>query len=176
MYLLCKLLFAGVFSLVVAAPTYLPLYYHDTLHLSPEQIGLVIAIAPFVQSVACPFWTYIVDQRPRYHGPIMAFASFCGGIALLGIMVLGWSQSEPNILPASDMPRAEEQQSSASTVRVMWIASLCALAFAFFTMPNTSLVDSAVIKMLGRNKVLYGTLVIRAENQSYYLVRCLTLQ
>ncbi|KAI9305740.1 major facilitator superfamily domain-containing protein [Cunninghamella echinulata] len=142
MYILCKLLYISIFGLLSAAPPYLSIYYHDTLGFTSNQIGLVLAIAPFIQSVACPLWTILVDKKPNLHGFIMSFTSLLGGIAVMGILLLGHLVSNPSI------------QISTSTL-VLFI-SILQLAFAFFTLPNTSLVDSAVMKILGPNKILYG--------------------
>ncbi|KAI8370177.1 major facilitator superfamily domain-containing protein [Choanephora cucurbitarum] len=148
MYLICKLLYIAIFALLSAAPPYLPLYYSDVLHFSSDQIGLVLAIAPFVQSIACPLWSLVVDKRPRLHGAIMALTSFLGGSAIMGIMVIGHVASSSNL-------GAPIVFGISNTVLVT-VTSALALAFAFFTLPNMSLVDSAVMKILGPNKILYG--------------------
>ncbi|CAO3596506.1 unnamed protein product [Absidia cylindrospora] len=142
MYLLCKLLYISVFALLSAAPPYLPLYYHNALQLSSDQIGFVLAIAPFIQSVACPLWTIIVDKRPRLHGAVMGMTGLLGGVAVMCIMMIGHAVASP------------DYQLSNSTL--VLLTSSFALAFAFFTLPNVSLVDSAVMKILGPNKILYG--------------------
>lgn len=158
MYILCKLLYITVFALLSAAPPYLPLYYHDVLRFSSDQIGFTIAIAPFIQSIACPLWTYLVDKRPRLHGPVMAITSFLGGLAVMGIMLVGrWvaEEQEDTRIKTSTLLSSFSNDNSSNT-RVVVITCAFALAFAFFTLPNTSLVDSAVVKMLGPNKILYG--------------------
>ncbi|ORX59023.1 hypothetical protein DM01DRAFT_1333614 [Hesseltinella vesiculosa] len=142
MYLLCKLLYVAVFALLSAAPPYLPIYYHDALGFSSNQIGIVLAIAPFIQSAACPLWTWLVDQKPQWHGLAMSLTSLLGGIAVMGIMMMGRLVASPSV--HIDM----------STL--VMLTSCMALAFAFFTLPNVSLVDSAVMKILGPNKILYG--------------------
>ncbi|KAL9547484.1 hypothetical protein MBANPS3_006150 [Mucor bainieri] len=152
MYVICKLLYIAIFALLSAAPPYLPLYYHDVLNFSSDQIGFVLAIAPFIQSVACPLWTYIVDKKPTLHGPIMAITSFLGGSAVMGIMVIGHFVSSEVVVPKT-LDLFSMQLSNAALVT---ITSTLALAFAFFTLPNMSLVDSAVMKILGPNKILYG--------------------
>ncbi|KAI8381196.1 major facilitator superfamily domain-containing protein [Radiomyces spectabilis] len=142
MYTICKLLYVTVFALLSAAPPYLPLYYDAVLGFSSDQIGFVLAIAPFVQSVACPLWTFLVDKRPHLHGSVMALTSFLGGISLLGIMGLGHSIRTTSVV--------------LNDTTVVICTSALAFAFAFFTLPNTSLVDSAVMKILGPDKLLYG--------------------
>ncbi|KAI8142802.1 major facilitator superfamily domain-containing protein [Fennellomyces sp. T-0311] len=158
MYLLCKLLYITVFALLSAAPPYLQLYYHDALGFSSDQIGFVLAIAPFIQSLACPVWTCLVDKRPKLHGIVMALTSLVGCLAVMGIMVLGHSvsttKSNGTIIPdLSSYTFLAEQFSNSNLV---WITSGLALMLAFFTLPNVSLVDSAVMKILGPNKILYG--------------------
>ncbi|KAL1934777.1 hypothetical protein VTP01DRAFT_6959 [Rhizomucor pusillus] len=158
MYILCKLLYITVFALLSAAPPYLPLYYHDVLRFSSDQIGFTIAIAPFIQSIACPLWTYLVDKRPRLHGPVMAITSFLGGLAVMGIMLVGrWvAEEQEDTRSKTSTLLSSFSNDNRSNTRVVVITCAFALAFAFFTLPNTSLVDSAVVKMLGPNKILYG--------------------
>lgn len=151
MYTLCKLLYVTVFALLSAAPPYLPLYYRNVLGFSSDQIGFAIAIAPFVQSISCPVWTYFVDKHPRLHGATMAFTSCLGGLAVMGIMGIG------HYVQSSITADGEEDDDNNSNKRSIVIATCTfALAFAFFTLPNTALVDSAVMKILGPNKILYG--------------------
>ncbi|KAI8095224.1 major facilitator superfamily domain-containing protein [Thamnidium elegans] len=153
MYLICKALYIAIFALLSAAPPYLPLYYHDVLGFSSDQIGFVLAIAPFIQSIACPLWTYTVDKRPALHGPIMAVTSLIGGSAIMFIMVIGNSVSSDIVNPTQIFSALKLQLSNSSLVLV---TSVLALTFAFFTLPNLSLVDSAVMKILGPHKILYG--------------------
>ncbi|KAL4211394.1 hypothetical protein CU097_015206 [Rhizopus azygosporus] len=143
MYLICKLLYIAIFAVLSAAQPYLPIYYHDTLNFSSDQIGLVLAIAPFIQSISCPLWTYIVDKKPALHGFIMALTAFLGGAAIMAIMFIGQSSGTLFGIELSN------------TLLVVVVSSL-ALGFAFFTLPNMALVDSAVMKILGPNKILYG--------------------
>ncbi|KAI8884827.1 MFS general substrate transporter [Backusella circina FSU 941] len=148
MYLVCKLLYVAVFALLSAAPPYLPLYYHDVLGFSSDQIGFVLAIAPFIQSISCPLWSVLVDKFPRWHGTVMAITSFIGGASVMGIMVMG------HIISVESIPKKFIPELSNSML--VAITSALALAFAFFSLPNMSLVDSAVMKILGPNKILYG--------------------
>jgi MFS family permease len=153
MYLICKLLYIAIFALLSAAPPYLPLYYHDVLGFTSDQIGLVLSIAPFVQSISCPLWTYIVDKKPNMHGSIMALTSLLGGSAIMAIMVIGHSTSSSEVENPATVNIFKLELSNTALVS---ITSTLALAFAFFTLPNMSLVDSAVMKILGPNKILYG--------------------
>ncbi|ORE20476.1 MFS general substrate transporter [Rhizopus microsporus] len=140
---LMDLLYIAIFAVLSAAQPYLPIYYHDTLNFSSDQIGLVLAIAPFIQSISCPLWTYIVDKKPALHGFIMALTAFLGGAAIMAIMFIGQSSGTLFGIELSN------------TLLVVVVSSL-ALGFAFFTLPNMALVDSAVMKILGPNKILYG--------------------
>ncbi|KAI9477134.1 major facilitator superfamily domain-containing protein [Zychaea mexicana] len=157
MYVLCKLLYITVFALLSAAQSYLPLYYHDVIKFSSDQIGFVIAIAPCIQSIACPIWTYLADKRPKLHGITMALTSFVGGIAVMGIMGVGHyvqnnSQQEETTLRSI----STSSDGNGNNGNVMLLICAFAIAFAFFSLPNTSMVDSAVMKILGPNKILYG--------------------
>ncbi|CAO3683671.1 unnamed protein product [Rhizopus stolonifer] len=143
MYFICKLLYIAVFAVLSAANSYLPIYYHDTLGFSSDQIGLVLAIAPFVQSISCPLWTFIVDKKPKMHGYVMSLTGFLGGLATMAIMFIGQS---PGSIFGFEI----------SNTLLVIIVSCLALGFAFFTLPNMALVDSAVMKILGPNKILYG--------------------
>ncbi|KAI9276070.1 major facilitator superfamily domain-containing protein [Sporodiniella umbellata] len=143
MYLICKLLYIAVFAVLSAASSYLPIYYHNVLGFSQDQIGLVLAIAPFVQSISCPLWTVVVDKKPKMHGAIMSLTGLLGGVATVSIMLIGHSPDAIFGIEISD------------TMLVV-IVSCLALGFAFFTLPNMALVDSAVMKILGPNKILYG--------------------
>ncbi|KAI9262147.1 major facilitator superfamily domain-containing protein [Phascolomyces articulosus] len=150
-YMLCKLLYITVFALLSSAQSYLPLYYRDVLKFSSDQIGFTVAIAPCVQSIACPIWTYIADKRPKLHGITMAVTSLIGGIAVMGIMGIGHYVQNINQKEETTSNNNKEDNND-----VMLLVCTFALAFAFFTLPNTSMVDSAVMKILGPNKILYG--------------------
>ncbi|KAI9319461.1 major facilitator superfamily domain-containing protein [Dichotomocladium elegans] len=150
MYFFCKLLYITVFALLSAAPPYLPLYYHNVLKFSSDQIGFVIAVAPFIESTACPVWAILVDKRPRLHGPVMIFTSCVGGLAVLSIMGIGhYVQQHSSGSPGDGSAPVDNRT-------VVMATCTLALAVAFFTLPNTALVDSAVMKILGPNKILYG--------------------
>ncbi|KAI8967517.1 major facilitator superfamily domain-containing protein [Mycotypha africana] len=159
MYLICKLLYIALFALVSAAPPYLPLYYHDILNLSSDQIGFVLAIAPFIQSISCPIWTYLVDKKPALHGTIMAITGFLGASAIMMIMLIGRYVTSEEVIPTFISWGTEGNNmklSQLSSTSLLTVTATLALAFAFFALPNMSLVDSAVMKILGPNKLLYG--------------------
>ncbi|CDS10677.1 hypothetical protein LRAMOSA11163 [Lichtheimia ramosa] len=122
------------------------LFYDSALGLPSDQIGVLLAIAPFVQSVACPLWTLIVDRHPNLHGPLMSVLALVGGASIMSLMFIpSWF--------------ANNQQDSTETglsLKFFATASF-ALLFAFFGQPLQVLVDSAVLKILGDQKILYGS-------------------
>jgi MFS family permease len=120
-----------------SAIPYLAIFYDQALHLSSDQIGVLLAIAPFIQSVACPVWTMVADRWPRWHGTLMAVLALIGGSAIVSMSLL------PTVL------QGREQLS-------MPLTCVLALMYAFFGSPLMALVDSAVLKILDTHKILYG--------------------
>ncbi|KAI7907314.1 uncharacterized protein BX663DRAFT_495497 [Cokeromyces recurvatus] len=139
-YILPKLLYICLYGVLGSAIPYLSLFYADILHLTSQQIGIILAIAPFIQSIACPFWTVQVDNKPKWHGMLMAILMFIGGISVIGLMFI------PIFLPINET----------SSTAVLTITVILAVTFAFFGQPVTVLVDSAVLKILGNNGIYYG--------------------
>lgn len=137
-YLLPKLLYIWLFGVLGSAIPYLSLFYADSLHLPSQQIGMLLAIAPFIQSLACPFWTLQVDKRPQWHGTLMAILMSIGGASIISLMFI------PVFLP------------NGSPSAVLAITVTLAVTFAFFGQPVSVLVDSAVLKILGVNGIYYG--------------------
>ncbi|CEP08290.1 hypothetical protein [Parasitella parasitica] len=135
-FLLPKGLYITLYSLYGSAIAYISIYYSEVLHLNSNQIGILLAIAPFVQVVACPLWTVIADKYSRYHGLIMGLIAAVGGSSVISLYFLPQFELEENM--------------------VMMVATLCAFLFAFFGSPICALVDSAVLKLLGDQKLLYG--------------------
>ena len=136
-YLLPKALYVCLYGVLGSAIPYLSLFYADVLHLPSQQIGIILAIAPFIQSLACPFWTYQVDRNPEWHGYLMAILMLIGGFSVIGLMLI------PLTL-----------QHEQTTILLATIA--LAVTFAFFGQPVTVLVDSAVLKILGDDGIYYG--------------------
>jgi len=144
MYFICKLLFVAVYATVSSAPPYLALFYDKIMHFSSDQIGILLAIAPFVQSVACPFWAAVVDKKPHCHGSLMGLLCLAGGSAIMVVMYLGIiTPDEKNL--GFEMPS------------FLVLTGICMFLYAFCSGTLVSLVDSAVMKILGPNKILYGT-------------------
>ncbi|KAH8547743.1 major facilitator superfamily domain-containing protein [Umbelopsis sp. PMI_123] len=136
-YTLPKLLFIALFTMQGSAIPYLAIFYDQALHLSSDQIGILLAIAPFVQSVACPVWTLVADKWPKWHGTLMAVLALIGGSAIISMSFL------PDLLDGkADL--------------MMAFTCVLALMYAFFGSPLMALVDSAVLKILGNHKILYG--------------------
>jgi Na+/melibiose symporter-like transporter len=137
-YLHPKLLYISLYSILGSAIPYLSLYYNSKLHLTSQQIGFILAIAPFIQSIACPFWTVQVDKRPEWHGRVMALTMIIGGSSVISLMFI------PLLFPGNE-----------NTITLL-LTTMLALIFAFFGQPNAVLVDSAVLKILGQHKIYYG--------------------
>lgn len=146
MYFICKLLFVAVYATVSSALPYMALFYDKIMHFSPDQIGLLLAIAPFVQSIACPFWAAVVDKKPQYHGSLMGLLCLAGGSAIMVVMYLGI------ITP-------DEKNFDFEMPSFLVLTAICVFLYAFCSGTLVSLVDSAVMKILGPNKILYGTFV-----------------
>ncbi|GAA5804409.1 hypothetical protein HPULCUR_009902 [Helicostylum pulchrum] len=141
MFLVPKLLYVCLYSLYGSAIAYLAIFYSESLHLSSNQIGIILAIAPFVQVVACPLWTVIADKYPKLHGPLMGILAGIGGSSVLALYYL---------------PLWVDTNDTSTNEQVMIITAVCASIFAFFGSPICALVDSAVLKILGDQKLLYG--------------------
>ncbi|KAI8876683.1 MFS general substrate transporter [Backusella circina FSU 941] len=137
-YLHPKLLYISLYSILGSAIPYLSLYYNSRLHLTSQQIGFILAIAPFIQSIACPFWTIQVDKRPEWHGRVMAISMIIGGASVISLMFI------PLLFPNNE------------NTATLLLTTILALIFAFFGQPNAVLVDSAVLKILGPYKIYYG--------------------
>ncbi|KAF1801004.1 major facilitator superfamily domain-containing protein [Mucor lusitanicus] len=135
-FLLPKSLYITLYSLYGSAIAYIAIFYSEVLHLSSNQIGILLAIAPFVQVVACPLWTMIADKYSRFHGLIMGLIAAIGGSSVVFLYFL---------------PNFELDDSL-----VMAAATVSAFMFAFFGSPICALVDSAVLKLLADQKILYG--------------------
>lgn len=145
-----KLLYVCLYTIFGSAIPYLPLFYDGALHLPSDQIGILLAIAPFVQSVACPVWTVIVDKRPNWHGPLMSLLSIIGGAGIMSFLIL------PALLVKDDEGSEGKMDSNSSSLLTLAVTAALAFVFAFFGQPVSTLVDSAVLKILGDQKILYG--------------------
>ncbi|KAI9318750.1 major facilitator superfamily domain-containing protein [Dichotomocladium elegans] len=148
-----KLLYVSLFILFGSAIPYLPLFYDEQLRLSSDQIGVLLAIAPFVQSLACPIWTVVVDRHPNWHGPLMSMLAIIGGLSIMSLMLLPpWFESGSDCIGDD----CNVNDIAMSPLLKVLVTSSLALLFAFFGQPTQALVDSAVLKILGDQKILYG--------------------
>ena len=105
---------------------YLALYYSD-LGLSGGQIGVLRGIGPLLSVVAAPLWGALADLSGR-HKLLRSLAIAGTWLAVLGLAL---GRQYPVLLA-------------------------CAFLFAVFGAPVTSLVDNAVIALLGRDRARYG--------------------
>ncbi|KAG0180635.1 hypothetical protein DFQ28_000677 [Apophysomyces sp. BC1034] len=141
-YLAPKLLYTFLFACQGSTPVYLTLFYHKQLGLKSDQIGLLVAIAPFISAVACPLWAALADKT-KTHRYIMCIIHMLATVAIVSMM--GISVVTQHL--------ENEDERSKLTVTLVTIASIC---FAFFGVPVGPLVDGGVLKILGRNKDQYG--------------------
>lgn len=141
-YLAPKLLYTFLFACQGSAPVYLALFYSSQLGLKGDQIGLLVAIAPFISAIACPLWATIADKT-KTHGYIMCIVHTLATIAIVSVM--GISVVVQGI--------EEEAERNKMSITLVTITSIC---FAFFGVPVGPLVDGGVLKILGRNKDQYG--------------------
>ncbi|ORY96941.1 major facilitator superfamily domain-containing protein [Syncephalastrum racemosum] len=140
-YLAPKLLYTFLFACQGSAPVYLALFYSSQLGLKSDQIGLLVAIAPFISAVACPLWTAIADKT-KTHRYIMCIVHTLATIAIVSVMGIS--------IVVQQVDAAEK---SKLTIALVTVTSVC---FAFFGVPVGPLVDGGVLKILGRNKDQYG--------------------
>ncbi|RCI03832.1 hypothetical protein CU098_007786 [Rhizopus stolonifer] len=141
-YLAAKLLYIFLFACQGSAPVYLSLFYSSQLGLKSNQIGLLVAIAPFISAIACPLWTTIADKT-KTHRYIMCIIHTLATIAIVSVMGIS----------VLIQPIEDETEKSRATITLVTITSVC---FAFFGVPVGPLVDGGVLKILGRHKDQYG--------------------
>jgi PPP family 3-phenylpropionic acid transporter len=118
------------FSAIAAFIPFLALYY-QSLGFSGGEIGLLFGISPLVTLFASPFWTGLADAGQR-HKRIL-FITISGVIAIMCA------------IPA---------------IRSFGLLFPTIIAFAFFSAPIVSLVDSATLALLGERRNLYGRIRI----------------
>ncbi|CEJ01989.1 hypothetical protein G6F70_007415 [Rhizopus microsporus] len=141
-YLAAKLLYVFLFACQGSAPVYLSLFYSSQLGLKSSQIGLLVAIAPFISAIACPLWTTIADKT-KTHRYIMCIVHTLATLAIVSVMGI------PVVIQSID----DAKEKGRLTVTLVTITSIC---FAFFGVPVGPLVDGGVLKILGRHKDQYG--------------------
>ncbi|CAO3592599.1 unnamed protein product [Absidia cylindrospora] len=141
-YISPKLLYTFLFACQGSAPVYLTLFYSSQLGLKSDQIGLLVAIAPFISAVACPLWTALADKT-KTHNYIMCLIQTLATVAIVSVMGIS--------VVVQDMGDADAK--NRLTITLVTITSVC---FAFFGVPVLPLVDGGVLKILGKNKNQYG--------------------
>ncbi|KAL9556028.1 hypothetical protein MBANPS3_002086 [Mucor bainieri] len=141
-YLAPKLLYTFLFACQGSAPVYLALFYSSQLGLKGDQIGLLVAIAPFISAIACPLWAAIADKT-KTHSYIMCIVHTLATIAIVSVMGIS----------VVVQPVVDEVDRNKLTIALVTVTSVC---FAFFGVPVLPLVDGGVLKILGRNKDQYG--------------------
>ncbi|RCI04189.1 hypothetical protein CU098_012466, partial [Rhizopus stolonifer] len=140
-YLAPKLLYTFLFACQGSAPVYLTLFYSSQLGLKGDQIGLLVAIAPFISAIACPLWAAIADKT-KAHRYIMCIIHTMATVAIVSVMGI-----------SVVVQHLDEAEKSKLTITLVTMTSVC---FAFFGVPVLPLVDGGVLKILGRNKDQYG--------------------
>ncbi|KAI8334394.1 major facilitator superfamily domain-containing protein [Chlamydoabsidia padenii] len=141
-YISPKLLYTFLFACQGSAPVYLTLFYSSQLGLKSDQIGLLVAIAPFISAVACPLWTALADKT-KTHNYIMCMIQTLATVAIVSVMGIS--------VVVQNLPDMDSK--NRLTVTLVTITSVC---FAFFGVPVLPLVDGGVLKILGKNKNQYG--------------------
>ncbi|KAG2219053.1 hypothetical protein INT45_008897 [Circinella minor] len=141
-YLAPKLLYTFLFACQGSAPVYLALFYSEQLGLRGDQIGLLVAIAPFISAIACPLWTSLADKT-KTHRYIMCIVHTLATLAIVSVMGISVAVQHAETV----------EERSKLTITLVTITSVC---FAFFGVPVGPLVDGGVLKILGRNKDQYG--------------------
>lgn len=101
--------------------------YFQSIGLSAEQIGLLVALPPLISLFASPFWTGIADTRHR-HMTILTL-----NIAVAAVSIA--------LVPAAAQPG---------------VVFLLMASYAFFVAPINALVDSATMSMLAGQREMYG--------------------
>ncbi|OZJ03516.1 hypothetical protein BZG36_03427 [Bifiguratus adelaidae] len=152
-FVLPKLLYAAYYIQMGSAPMYLPLFYDQGLALASSQVGALLAIAPFIQAFACPLWTLVVDKKPHWHGRIMALCVLVGGASVSILMFLpSWLHIKQTRSGKQDISGAEDNAQTTTMVIACGLVGV----YALFALPVAALIDSAVLKILGPYKLLYG--------------------
>ncbi|OZJ06003.1 hypothetical protein BZG36_01098 [Bifiguratus adelaidae] len=141
-YFAAKLLYTFFFACQGAVPPLLGLYYASELGLQADQIGFLVAIAPFVSALACPLWAALAD-RFRAHRPILCLIHTLATLFIVSVMGV------PKLVSGID---DETSRNRLSLVLVM----ITSIGFAFFGVPVGPLVDGGVLRILGKHKELYG--------------------
>lgn len=118
--------YACHFGAMAFLAPYLAIYYTD-LGLSGAQIGVLRGIGPLLSVVATPLWAAAADLTRRHK--LVRLVAIAG--TWLSVLGLALGRRYTALL-------------------------LCAFSFALFGAPVITLVDNAVIALLGRDRAHYG--------------------
>jgi hypothetical protein len=113
---------------------YLYLYYTHMLKFDVFTISMLSACVMVLNVPASAFWVDLVDHRPSLHG---VFTGLLTAVGTAGILLI---LSVPPTWAAAALP----------------VAVLSSIFDGLFYQPLEVLVDSAIIKILGDYKILYG--------------------
>ncbi|CAO3626905.1 unnamed protein product [Cunninghamella echinulata] len=138
-FILPKLLFVSLYMLYGSAIGYIAIFYSESLKRFAEQIGFILATPYFIQAISSPLWTFIVDKHPKYHGLLTACLITIGGSSILALL-----------------PLADQVDNYSDSV-ILALTMVLTFIFAFCGSPVVALIDSAVLKLLGDQKILYGS-------------------
>lgn len=123
-------------ALTTSVHSFLPLYYVHMLKFDIFTISALTSCIYVLRIPASAFWIDIVDHRPPLHG---VFTGLLTAIGTAGILLV---LSVPPTWTSITLP----------------VAILSTLFDGLFYQPLLVLVDSAIIKILGDYKILYGEL------------------
>lgn len=128
-------------ALTTSVHSFLPLYYVHLLKFDILTISLLTVCIFLLRVPASAFWIDLVDHRPPLHG---VFTGLLTAVGTAGILLV---LSVPPTWTAMTLP----------------VAIISTIFDGLFYQPLLVLVDSAIIKILGDYKILYGELT-----ENYY--------
>lgn len=121
-------------SITTSVHAFLPLYYVHMLKFDVLTISLLTTTTLILRLPAYIFWIDLVDRRPTLHGVLTGLLTAIGtaGILLILSVPPSW------------------------TTMALSVAIVTSVLDGLFYQPLLVLVDSAIIKILGDYKILYG--------------------
>ena len=121
-------------SITASVHPFLPLYYMHMLNFDVFTISLLTACTLLLRLPAYAFWIHLVDQRSPLHGVFTGLLTAVGAAGILLIL------SVPPSWTRLTLP----------------VAIISSVLDGIFYQPLMILIDSAIIKILGDYKILYG--------------------
>jgi hypothetical protein len=121
-------------SVTTSVHPFLPLYFTHMLHFDILTITILTACVLILRIPASAFWIDLVDHRPPLHGVFTGLLTAMGTAGVLLIL------SVPPTWTANTLP----------------VAIFSSIFDGLFFQPLLVLIDSAIIKILGDYKILYG--------------------